>query len=79
MLDHSKKELVHDLTNKVDHAHNQSEWCKDNDDKLWIILLNSQSTFNVIINKHLLTNIHKCEWKLKLQNQAGEFYVDYIG
>ena len=66
VLDHSKKELVDDLTNKVDYVRNQSDWRNNDDDTLLRILLYSQHTCNVIINKHLLTNIRKREWKLRL-------------
>ena len=51
VLDHSKKELACNLTNKVDHVHNQPDQCKNDIDKLWIILLDYQSTCNVIIKK----------------------------
>ena len=67
VLDHSKKELACNLTNKVDHVHNQSDRYKNDIDKLWRILLDSQSTCNVIIENNLLTISRKREFKLRLQ------------
>ena len=78
-MDHSNKQLPHDLTNKVDHVYNQSDYCKNDDNKLWTILMDSKSTCNVIIKKNLLTNIRKFECKLKLHTQTGECYIDQIG
>ena len=67
------------MTNNVDYVHNQPYWLKNDDNKLWKILLDSQSTPNVIINKHLLTNFRKFKWKLRLQTYAGECSIDKIG
>lgn len=70
-----------DITYYKDHVYNQSGQSdkKNNDRKLWEILLDSKSTCNVIINKKLLTNIRRCNWTLKLQTQAGFFYVTQVG
>ena len=47
--------------------------------KLWQVLLDSQSTCDVVANKAFLTNIRQCRWTLRLQTQTGEFRITQIG
>ena len=78
-LDYSAKELVHNLKDDKDHIYNQTGSLSNADDRMWRLLLDSQSTCNVIINGNLLSNARECEWTLKLQTQAGECCIDQIG
>ena len=78
VLDHSKKDLVCNMTSKMDHVCDQSNRRKNNNDNLWRILLDSQHACSIIINDNLLTNIRKCKWKLRLKTQEGEFCIDQI-
>ena len=50
-LNHSKKEVIYDLKDETDHVYNQSESMSVIDERMWRLLLNSQSICNVIINK----------------------------
>ena len=63
-VDRTRKEAHFDLSNKVNHVYNQigriDGNVKDKEDRLWHVLLDSQSTCNVIINKELLTNTKRC-------------------
>lgn len=45
---------------------------------MWTILLDSQSTCDVIVNAELISNIRECDWTLKLQTQAGSCKVKMI-
>ena len=49
------------------------------EDRMWEILLDSQSTCNVVINPRMLTNVRACEWTLRLQTQVGEFRINQVG
>ena len=42
------------------------------------MLLDSQSTCDVIVNKDLVQNIRECKWTLCLQTQAGVCRIDHI-
>ena len=81
-LNASKKEVFYDLRDERNHVHNQTkkiDELNDKDDSLWKILLDSQSTCNVIINKEPLTNIRRCEWTSRLQTQTVECCIDHAG
>lgn len=71
-LDHLNKEVIYDLEDEVDHAHNQSDGENVAEERMWRLLLDSQSACNIIINKELLSNIRSCDWTLRLQTKAGE-------
>ena len=66
-FDTVKNEIVHDVSKQKNHACNQSSLGRrDSSSKLWELLLDNQSTCDVIINSKLLSNIRKCEWTLRL-------------
>ena len=67
------------MKDQVKHAHNQASRNRSKEDSQWELLLDNQSTCDVIINKDLLTNIRKCKWTLRLQTQAGECIIDEVG
>ena len=60
-----EKELCLNLT-KFNHECNQHRHVqkKLSNNKLWQVLLDRQSTCNVIVNLALVTNIRKCKWTL---------------
>lgn len=79
-IDRCRKVVSFDIIQHYDHVCNQSiqNDKKDCNRKSQEILLDSQSTYNIIINKKLLTNIHCCEWTLRLQPQAGDCCVTQV-
>ena len=71
-VDRNRKRITWDLTKIEHYVHNQIEMSKNiNNPKertkskqLWDVLLDGQSTCDVIINDALVTNIRLCEWTL---------------
>ena len=45
---------------------------------MWQVLLDSQSTCDVIVNEALVQNVRKCKWTLRLQTQAGDCKIDHV-
>ena len=74
-----KREMCIDLSKK-DHVYNQQgDWdASRRDMKMWQVLLDSQSTCDVIVNRVLVENIRRCRWTLRLQTQAGECRIDHV-
>ena len=67
VVDQDKKEIWCDVSEKKNHSCNQAGskrrgviW------KMWELLLDNQSTCDVIINPSTLKNIRKCKWTLRL-------------
>ena len=68
------------MSNQKNRAHNQARSKSlRKEDKLWEILLNNQSTCDVIINKKSLSNIRKFRWNLCLQTQAVDCIIKQVG
>ena len=78
-FDPVKKEITRDVTDQKRHAHNQSSKYRSNQDRLWALLLDNQSTCDVIINSKLLTNIRKCRSTLRLQTQTRDCVINEVG
>ena len=78
-FDPVKKEIIYDVTDMKKHAYNQSSRHRVKRDRLWELLLDNQSTCDVIINSKLLTNIKNCRWTLRLQTQAEECVICEAG
>ena len=73
-----KKEIAHDVTDQNKYAYNQSSKSRSKQDRLWALLLDNQSTCDVIINSKRLKNIRKCRWTLRLQTQAGDCVINEV-
>ena len=78
-IDIEGKKICLDLSN-TNHVYNKhgeigEDKCRR---KLWQVLLDSQSTYDVIVNPALVTNICKCKQTLQLQTQAGDYKIDKI-
>ena len=78
-FDPINKEIKYNVTNQTKHAYNQNSMNRSKSDRMWELLLDNQSTRNVIINSKLLNNIRKCRWTLRLQTQAGECIINEVG
>ena len=79
-FDAEKREVLRDVSKLKNHVYDQSSTkSRRNKDKLWELLLDNQSTCDVIINRKMLSNISKCRWTLRLQTQASEFVIDKVG
>ena len=66
-FDTVKKEIMCDVSNQKNHACDQSSsGRRDSSSKLWELLLDDQSTYDVIINSKSFSNICKCKWTLRL-------------
>ena len=79
-IDMDKKVIVYDISRQSDHVYNQNESSsRASSRKRWELLLDNQSTCDVIINRQLLRNIRKCKWTLRLQTQTGECVIDRVG
>ena len=79
-FDKVKKEIMHDVSNQKNRACNQSSSdIRDHCSKLCDLLLDDQSTCDVIINSKLLSNTRKCKWTLRLQTQAGDYIIHQVG
>ena len=65
-----KKEITFYVTENTHHIYNQMsnlEKSSDRKKKMWQMLLDSQSTCDVIINRSILKNVRVGGWNLKLQ------------
>ena len=71
---------MHDVFNQKNHTHNQSRaQCQSKSDNLWELLLDNQSTCDIVINRKTLTNIriHMCA--LLLHAQDRDCVIDQVG
>ena len=83
-VDRNRKRITWNLTKIEHHVCNQMEMPKNiNNPKerikskqLWDVLLDVQSTCDVIINDALVTNIRPCEWTLRLETQLGNCCIE---
>ena len=68
--------IKHDDSDHKSHARDQN---KNPTKKLWDLLLDNQSTCDVIINSQMLSSIRKCGRTLRLQKKAGECVANKVG
>ena len=82
VVDHAKYEIACDVSRNRHHVCDQTaenKGRKNRVKKLWQILLESQSTCDVTMDKTFPSNVRYCKWTLLLQTQAGECRINQIG
>ena len=68
--------INHFISDHKAHAYNQN---RNPNKKLWDLMLDNQSTCDVIINSQMLSSIRKCGRTLRLQKKAGECVANKVG
>ena len=78
-LFNQKCEIEEDMRQYTNHVYNQSSGREPTRLELFQVLLDSQSTCNVFVNRAFLRNIRRSETTLRLRTQAGVCTVNMIG
>ena len=79
-VNNKRKEIILNVSKNTNQIYNQT--AGDNKtkrkNKLWEILLDSQSTCYVIMNRMFVVNMRYCKWTRRIQTQAGEYRITKI-